>query len=265
MSKAKKCQRLNPDPLCELGFPWFDKYVETECKTVNALFNKSEIASLGDSFNDEINRLQALMNRHREDKWRKLNSINFYAEINSAVEEKKGQGVANPKTHKVGLGARVEFDDKHHLKNSTYLIEIHGEESSNYADKILTRIHFDVTSNDSRNSSQYPIYHLQVGGDPSHGHSYAAGLDESEHDLIKPISYPRIPIYPLSFALFIDMTFRELGNEDAQMFIKGDYWRGLVRDNEMLLLQPFLKCVLRRQEINKEDVAKIYYDPFGKA
>lgn len=263
MSKRNNAKRCGSDPLCKIGFPEFGKYVEAEFKTVEALVDKGEVAALGDSFVDGINALYSKLLKLRKEKWRGETCIDFKAEILSDAEGKKRIS-SRPKAHKVGIGAKVEFDDKHHLTNSTYLIEIMGEESSAFADKILTRIHFDVVSAGSRNTALYPIYHLQVGGDPSGGRDYAVGNDDDNHDLIKPLSYPRIPIYPLSFALFIDMIFRELGNDSVKTFIKNDYWRGVVRDNEALFLKPFLECLLRRNEISKESFASICYGSFSK-
>lgn len=264
MSKKKKPLNAGVDPLAKLGFPDFDDYIKNERKTVELLANCGELAMLGDSFDNAIQQLHATMRNWDDIKHRPV-CISFYATINSVVEDRqvRGSGTEALKAHKVGFGAKVEFDDKHQLLNSSYLIEIFGEESSDAADAILTRIHFDVVSRDDRMCSKYPLYHLQVGGNPSEGGYYSK--DKWRNENMKALSYPRIPFYPLSLALFIDMILRELGDYDAKVFLKNAIWRGVVRKSETMMLLPFLKCLCAGNENQDRRFSEMYYGSTDEA
>lgn len=264
MSKKKQPSNTSVDPLTKLCFPDFDDYIKNERKTVELLANCGELATLGDSFDNAIQQLHATMQNWNDIKHRPV-CIRFYATINSVVEDRhvKGGGTKTSKMHKVGFGAKVEFDDKHQLLNASYLIEIFGEENSDAADAILTRIHFDVVSRDDRMCSKYPLYHLQVGGNPSEGGYYSK--DKRRNENMKALSYPRIPYCPLSLALFMDMVLRELGGCDAKVFLKSAIWRGVVRKSETMMLLPFLKCLCAGNENQDRRFSEMYYGSTDEA
>jgi hypothetical protein len=68
----------------------------------------------------------------------------------------------------------------------------------------------------------------------------AAQLDQMHARL----SEPRIFFCPMSLALLIDMALREFPDQDSTKFRADSYWRGLVRDQEALVLRPFYgKCL----------------------
>ena len=58
------------------------------------------------------------------------------------------------------------------------------------------------------------------------------------------LSEPRIFFWPMSLALLIDMALHEFPDQNSAKFRAENYWRGLVRRQEALVLRPFYeKCV----------------------
>jgi hypothetical protein len=53
------------------------------------------------------------------------------------------------------------------------------------------------------------------------------------------LSEPRIFFSPMSLALLLDMTLHEFPDARSITFRRTPEWRGIVRDNEVLLLQRF--------------------------
>jgi hypothetical protein len=58
------------------------------------------------------------------------------------------------------------------------------------------------------------------------------------------LSVPRIFFWPISLALLIDMTLHEFPDIRSANFRATPEWRGIIRENEALLLRPFYQgCV----------------------
>ena len=58
------------------------------------------------------------------------------------------------------------------------------------------------------------------------------------------LSEPRISYWPMSLALLIDMALHEFPDQRSAKFRADSHWRGLVHQQEVLLLGPFYqKCV----------------------
>jgi hypothetical protein len=112
---------------------------------------------------------------------------------------------------------------------------------------ILRKFHFDITAGaGGRNArrQQHPMCHLQ----------YCGGMIPQMADMgLRPaqlqqmhmkLSEPRLFFWPMSLALLIDMTLHEFPDTRSRAFRATPEWRGVIRENENLLLLPFYqKCV----------------------
>ncbi len=71
------------------------------------------------------------------------------------------------------------------------------------------------------------------------------GCQEEQLKQMHPwLSEPRVFFWPMSLALLVDMTLREFPDSDSLRFRQTREWRGIVRNQEILVLRPFYeKCV----------------------
>lgn len=112
---------------------------------------------------------------------------------------------------------------------------------------ILRKFHFDVTvaSKPTRRRLQHhPQCHLQYCGEMV-PYMTTVGCRATQLDQMHPwLSEPRIFFWPMSLALLIDMALHEFPDQGSAKFRADNYWRGLVRRQEALVLRPFYeKCV----------------------
>jgi hypothetical protein len=91
---------------------------------------------------------------------------------------------------------------------------------------------------------QHPQTHLQYCGEMV-PYMATVGCRKAQLDQMQPwLSEPRILFWPMSLALLIDMALHEFPDQDSAKFRADSYWRGLVRNQETLVLKPFHeKCV----------------------
>jgi hypothetical protein len=71
------------------------------------------------------------------------------------------------------------------------------------------------------------------------------GCRQSQLNQMQPwLSEPRIFFWPMSLALLVDMALHEFPDQASAKFRAERSWRGLVREQEALVLRPFyVKCV----------------------
>ena len=111
--------------------------------------------------------------------------------------------------------------------------------------KLLRKVHFDITFSDPSSGDLHPVYHFQLDGSLTKKMEND-GYDDSE--LTSAISVPRWPYQPISAALFFDVVFRELGNQDLRDFIATPGWKKRVAENEKKILVPYYEFAV--QHIN---------------
>jgi hypothetical protein len=82
-------------------------------------------------------------------------------------------------------------------------------------------------------------------------------------DHLEPsLSEPRLCCAPTTLALLTDFLLREFGGDRVSYLTKLSkdvYWRGLIRDNEELVLKPYFKACSRFFDDRKDKK-----DPEGK-
>ena len=140
------------------------------------------------------------------------------------------------------VSARIELD-KGAFSNVTYCLAVCRVRRLT----ILRKFHFDVTvSSDTsqRRLQQHPRCHLQYCGEMV-PHMATMGCRQTQLDQMHPwLSEPRIFFWPMSLALLIDMVLHEFPDDRSKKFRASSEWRGLVRNQEALVLRPFYeKCV----------------------
>ena len=219
----------------EYGFPDASNYLSLAKATVECIRNQREVRTENNEFCSSIDQLfNQLSNK-------KATGFHFNGILGSIIDEHE---------HNVRVGGKVVFSQGE-LQEQSYWIEVFGKKDSGDSNKILYRIHFDVAvPGIDKNKELHPLYHVQLGGKPREAR-YIDG--EMKH-----WSIPRIPYFPLSLALFLEIVFREFGGGLARdRFIKSNDWREIVAQNERRMLSAFARTF--RQGSSKT-VSGIYYE-----
>ncbi len=154
---------------------------------------------------------------------------------------RQGKSEANAR---LMVSARIELRNGA-FSNVTYCLAVCRIRSKRLI--ILRKFHFDVTvdgETSPRRLQQHPQCHLQYCGEMV-PHMKTMGCRETQLDQMHPwLSEPRIFFWPMSLALLIDMALHEFPGEHSNKFRAKPEWRGLVRNQEALVLKPFYKkCV----------------------
>lgn len=159
------------------------------------------------------------------------------------VNRKQAKPNSDPNTRLL-LAVRIELE-KQVFRNVTYCLTVCRIRSRRHT--ILRKFHFDVTVDGEKSGNRiqhHPICHLQYCGEmvPKMAEM---GCSSAQLDQMSPwLSEPRIFFWPMSLALLIDMALREFPDEHSKKFRSSNEWRGIVRKQEKLILQPFYqKCV----------------------
>lgn len=112
---------------------------------------------------------------------------------------------------------------------------------------LLRKFHFDVTATDAITTprrQQHPMCHLQYCGGMIPLMKSMGLRDEQLRQMHENLSEPRVFFWPMSLALLVDMAFHEFPDPRSESFRASNEWRGIIRENENLLLLPFYeRCV----------------------
>ncbi len=219
----------------EYGFPEAGDYLSLAKGTVACLRNQPEIRTENNEFFISIDRLFDQLSG------KNATGFHFNGIFCSMIDGHE---------HNVRVGGKVGFSQGE-LQEQSYWIEVFGMKDSDYSTKVLYRIHFDVAvPGIDKNKELHPLYHLQLGGKPRDAHYID---DEIQH-----WSIPRIPYFPLSLALFLEIVFREFGGDMVRnRFIKSNDWRKIVAKNERRMLGAFANTF---RQVPSKTVSGIYYE-----
>ena len=132
---------------------------------------------------------------------------------------------------------------------------------------ILRKFHFDVVARGASTLyrlQQHPRCHLQYCG-AMVPYMETIGCKSTQLEQMHPwLSEPRIFFRPMSLGLLIDMALREFPDQDSAKFRSDSYWRGIIREQEALLLHPFYeKCIEIIQDTKRanQTLADAFYVP----
>lgn len=221
----------------EYGFPGASVYLSLAKATVECLRNQPELRMENNEFFCSIDQLfNQLSNKAAI-------GFHFNGIFCSIIDDHE---------HNVRVGGNVGFAQGE-LQEQSYWIEVFGKKDSDCANKILYRIHFDVAvPGIDKNKELHPLYHVQLGG-KSREAFYID--DEMQH-----WSIPRIPYFPLSLALFLEIVFREFGGELVRdRFIRSNGWRKIIAKNERTMLGAFANTF---RQVPSKTISGIYYEGF---
>lgn len=226
-------------------YPSLDQYIAQERATIRYLMTQSAIRKY-DAFAGQLSglydKLKGKFNRN----------IIWDFEFKSDLEKQR-------KTHAVRLSGKVEFDTDR-LTFSSHNITIFGVVDTEFQSKVIRQLHFDVALPWEKNKALHPLYHIQSEG------AYDVGGKDDVAEESCHVSLPRIPFYPLSFALFFDMSIRELGSKDLKTMIDVGGWREIIRANEDKMIYPFWDEVMHRKNTRGTFIIPdIYYEPGDQA
>lgn len=161
------------------------------------------------------------------------------------------------KRHCIKLSGQVKFDERR-LTFSSHCIEIFGEVGTKDEGSVIRQMHFDVAFPWEMNKKDHPLYHVQCDG--------KYDIDCHKDKNACHISLPRIPFYPLSLALFLNMAIKELGPEDLKVLIAVGKWKEIVRSNEDKMIYPFWENVMtRRKKDHSFIIPDVYYESGNEA
>jgi hypothetical protein len=146
------------------------------------------------------------------------------------------------------VSARIEVV-KRAVANVSYCFSVCRIRNARPAPRltVLRKFHFDVTAGGptaKARRQQHPRCHLQYCGEML-PYMAALGCRETQLEQMHPwLSEPRILFWPMSLALLIDMALHEFPDQRSARFRADSYWRGLVHNQEEMMLRPFFeKCV----------------------
>lgn len=129
--------------------------------------------------------------------------------------------------------------------------------------RVLRKFHFDVAAVAVGGRRQrHPSCHLQYCGKMVPYMAEVGCRDEQLNEMHPWLSEPRIFFWPMSLALLVDMALHEFPDPAAARITEDNYWRGLVRWQERLLLLPFYeKCVgiIRDAGERNQTLAEAFY------
>ena len=110
-------------------------------------------------------------------------------------------------------------------------------------DHLIKKFHIDFTYfSDTGRPPLHPIFHLQSPGKSS-DMLKERGIDDKH--LEPSLSEPRLCCAPTTLALLTDFLLREFGGDKASPLTRltsEPRWRGLIRRNEELVLEPYFKA-----------------------
>jgi hypothetical protein len=115
---------------------------------------------------------------------------------------------------------------------------------------VVRRLHFDVDPTNSHSSK--PVCHLQEGGKVSGTTDFDSLLEEGEtvHYCRSNIKKPRVPHPPMDLVLVLDTVFSQYSN---LIRYRDSNWKGLVRESESELWDPYLNHMSGRYASGDDD------------
>lgn len=122
-----------------------------------------------------------------------------------------------------------------HDKVSYYLAICDSKKDKNKF-RLLRQFHFDYDISGHQND--HPIFHLQYAGKLSPSlmaHNY---VNNQMHPWL---SEPRLHHHPVTLALLINLVFKEFKRIKLVSLLTDDRWRGIVQNNEELVLKPYFE------------------------
>lgn len=176
-------------------------------------------------------------------------SLKFVSQIDICLD---------PRSGKMG-NAYIGFDiDSRNGRYSqvTYSLAIISKDRTHH--RLLRKFHFDYALPDVPGRHPHPVFHLQYGG------GIFAPLTQlrlKHAHLDHWLSEPRLCFMPMSFALLINIVFKEFPEQKAINLIERSEWRELIRKNEKLFLIPYFKsCHTFMNALN--DLGKLLTNDF---
>ena len=142
---------------------------------------------------------------------------------------------------KAYIGALISANTDKKYERITYHISICDSSSQN--GRLLKKIHFDYCDPTNVIRQLQPVFHYQIPGEAT------LRLKKDGYDcehLCPSLSEPRLPYYPMSLALLLNLIFLEFPgeSEDKKKLTEDGYWRSWIKKNEELLLVPYYETCM---------------------
>jgi len=225
-------------------YPSPSDLIESEIAVLNLLRTDPYIKETHNQF---ARHASAYYERNRDGQSRGFEFVSYFDVWHASMRrQKQGSGKQGKRTPNVRLLVAVRIElDKRAFSNVTYCLTVCRIRSGHLT--ILRKFHFDVTGGGGKSEprlQQHPLCHLQYCGEMV-PQMATMGCRETQLNQMHPwLSEPRIFFWPMSLALLIDMALHEFPDGRSKKFREKPEWRGLVRSQEALVLQPFYKkCV----------------------
>ncbi len=205
-------------------------FFNNEIKTLSFIQGNSQITSFFPAFSNAAtigynlykNRKPPKNKRKRTTQY----SFNFCGHLNLDIQGKKKKII-------------VEVMVKPEFSECTYQVIILDDFYN--PPTIIRKFHFDFAPNVNPVDKQ-PIYHLQYGGSATPEMTKLA-IDDS--NVFPWLSLPRINIVPTNLALLLDLIFCEFKSEKTNKISETPEWRGLIKNNEDLLIKCYYERINR--------------------
>lgn len=202
-----------------LELPLPSELIENEIHTLEVIKNDKAFWENYSDFSTDANNSYHHAINHSD-------SFNFESYINISLDGREG---------KAYIGALIiPNNTKNNYDQVTYSLAIC--EGKGNKKKLLKKFHFDYI--DSHKS--HPVFHLQSPG------TLTPRLEKDgfkDKHLFPEVSEPRIPFFPMTLALLVNLVLKEFPDSKSDKIIELNEWRGLIKKNEEYVLKPyFMKC-----------------------
>lgn len=223
-------------------YPSPSELIESELRVLDHLMNNPYIAEHHSTFAQAAKKYYSRNKDYRSG----FEFFSYFDVWHAAMRSQDGASGRQRKSKpnlRLTLGVLIELKTNGSYSNVTYCLAVCRLPSLS----ILRKFHFDVTTIDDtskRRLQQHPQCHLQYCGEMI-PHMARMGCRQTQLEQMHPsLSEPRIFFWPMSLALLIDMALHEFPDDRSKKFRASSEWRGLVRNQETLVLRPFYqKCV----------------------
>ena len=224
-------------------YPEPDSLIKNECDTLRYLMNEPILNGYHPQF------AQAARNLFYQTR-KRLTHFEFESFFNVCHQSKDDLIVV--------VCGKVEPSGRKKYKHITYCMTVCRQQPN--ASGILRKLHFDVTSGEPlRRMQGHPICHLQYCGSFLPFLS-TLGYAKQQMEPMHPwLSEPRIPYWPMSLALIVDLAFREFPSEAGSKFREKSEWQSIIRKNEALLLANFYSHCLAVIGARGRTLAESFY------
>ncbi len=241
-------------------YPLPHELIESEIKVLDHLRNNPYITEKHSIFAQDAIKYYS----RNKDTRSGFEFFSYFDVMHAAMPGKKRASVGQKKQEpnlRLIVAANIELTNNGSYSNVSYCLVVCRIRKKHPS--ILRKFHFDVTNGDNQvRRQEHPVCHLQYCGEMIPRMQDMGCREAQLKQMHASLSEPRVFFWPMSLALLVDLAFHEFPDPHSSKFRASSEWRGIVRNQEALILRPFYeKCVqvLADTGGNNQTLADVFY------